>query len=357
MRKIVKFWHFLCIERLDQNTFKYINSLWCVLIICLCFCLFSYFNTIPTNKYNIDFAYVPVDSDYTYNFKLSFVINTIDGQLLKNEPFVICEYIPTHDSLSIDPAYRLHRANRQYDLKSQILNHKPDAYEENFGYISTDTNIKSISYLSVTNTNLNINNGERFLNEISHCGVKIKRLFTGNKDKAEKFIFDNVIYGKYIQNRTLSLKEAQENKPFYTFYVSRTVGQSISNSISPKTHWYSPLDISQSYYFFRFNESDFSSFIDFVDSTSSLTIKFNTMVEFSPIIPQPDAISSNSIKYTDFEKIKEIYNNGIEFHAKFPEMTNVQSIRLFALTTILVFAINALIAYFILYFKSKNKRL
>lgn len=350
MRKIVKFWHFLCIERLDQNTFKYINSLWCVLIICLCFCLFSFFNTIPTNIYNVDFACVPINSNCNkIKLDLSFVVNTIDGQLLKNKPFVSANMFLTDDSISDNSML----SSRLDYLRSQILNHKPDAYEENFGNISTDTNIKLVSYLSVINTNLNINNGERFLNEISHCGVKIKRLFTGNKDIAKKELAGNL-----IQNKTLSFKETQEKKPFYWFATSNNnKGINIDSSISPKTHWYSPLDISQSYYIFKFNTSDFKSFIDVVDSTSSLTINFNTMVEFSPIIPQPDAISSNSIKYTDFEKIKEIYKNGIEFHAKFPEMTNVQSIRLFALTTILVFAINALIAYFILYFKSKNKRL
>ena len=355
MRKIVKFWHFLCIERLDQNTFKYINSLWCVLIICLCFCLFSFFNTIPTNIYNVDFACVPINSNCNkFKLDLSFVVNTIDGQLLKNKPFVSANMLLTDDSISDNSML----SSRLDYLRSQILNHIPDAYEDNFGNISTDTNIKWVSYLSVINTNLNINDGERFLNEISHCGTKIKRLFTGNKDIVKKFIFDNVIYCKSIQNKTLSFKETQEKKPFYAFVTSNSNnGINIDSSISPKARWFSPFDISQSYYIFKLNESDFSSFIDVVDSTSSLTINFNTMVEFSPIIPQPDAISSNSIKYTDFEKIKEIYKNGIEFHAKFPEMTNVQSIRLFALTTILVFAINALIAYFILYFKSKNKRL
>lgn len=349
MRKIVKFWHFLCIERLDQNTFKYINSLWCVLIICLCFCLFSFFNTIPTNKYNIDFAFAPINSNCN-KCKLvqSFVVNTIDGQLLKKEPFVSYNIVFSDDSISDNSML----SSTLDLLRTEILNHKPDAYEENFGNISTDTNIKMICYSSVIITNLNINNGERFLNEITHCGAKIKRLFTGNKDKAKKELGGNLIV-----NKSVSFKEAQENKPLYTFATFDSEYAAITNSISPKTQWYSPLDISQSYYIFKFNTSDFKSFIDVVDSTSSLTINFNTMVEFSPIIPQPDAISSNSIKYTDFEKIKEIYKNGIEFHAKFPEMTNVQSIRLFALTTILVFAINALIAYFILYFKSKNKRL
>lgn len=94
---------------------------------------------------------------------------------------------------------------------------------------------------------------------------------------------------------------------------------------SPK--WYRFEDISQSYFDVRFNSSSFDSL--------SLKIDFVGVTDFSNIIPQPDEIGMSSIYYKDYEKIKRIKEKGIQFHAEFKELKNLQTVRLLGITTIL----------------------
>lgn len=73
----------------------------------------------------------------------------------------------------------------------------------------------------------------------------------------------------------------------------------------------------------------------------SLTIDYRCPTEFGYLNPEPDERTISSIRYYDEDKIYKIAWDGLKFHAKFPDMENVQEIRLFALTTIVTLLITA----------------
>ncbi|MBQ9668704.1 MAG: hypothetical protein IJV45_08200 [Prevotella sp.] len=73
----------------------------------------------------------------------------------------------------------------------------------------------------------------------------------------------------------------------------------------------------------------------------SLTIDYRCPTEFGHLNPEPDEKTISSIRYYDQKKIGKIAWDGLKVHAKFPDMENIQEIRLFALTTILTLLITA----------------
>ncbi len=69
---------------------------------------------------------------------------------------------------------------------------------------------------------------------------------------------------------------------------------------------------------------------------NSLTIDYIAPAEFSEIItPEPDEKTISSIRYTDKNKLGQIAKDGLRFHVKFPDMENIQNIRIFMLTALL----------------------
>ncbi len=74
----------------------------------------------------------------------------------------------------------------------------------------------------------------------------------------------------------------------------------------------------------------------------SLTIDYVCPTEFGTLLPEPDLITYSAIRYTDPKKLNQIAWNGLEYHAKFPDMENFQEIRLFAITTIITILITLL---------------
>lgn len=91
--------------------------------------------------------------------------------------------------------------------------------------------------------------------------------------------------------------------------------------------WYRFEDISQSYYNVRIVSS----------SMDSLTLKldFRGVVDFSNMIPEPDIKGMGFIEFHDQAKLRQIESNGLQFHAKFKELENMQTVRLLGVTTVL----------------------
>lgn len=355
IKKILGYWSSLCTElykeREQKNTYKYINALLCLCGIIFCFGVFALLNTIPCNEYIINFAYVPTEEDVSFKLNQKFLINNIDGQLIKGGGFMHWSIENPEENNCINYQPELRKKLQQ--LRKEVLANKPISYDTHFGDCSADLTVKAIGYSSVSNINTNINWGERLFNYITHQFVCWGRILHLNKEGESVEEFGGY---KVVLNPSLSLYESQNGAIFYSFFSSSCFKNwPIIKGITPKTFWFSPFDISQSYYKIRFNEKLFTDYIDVLDSTSTLTIEFKTMVDLSPIVPQPDELGSNYIKYTDITRIKQVYSKGIEFHAKYPEMANIQSIRLFALTTMLVFIMNSLLAFVVLYLK-RDKR-
>ncbi len=84
-----------------------------------------------------------------------------------------------------------------------------------------------------------------------------------------------------------------------------------------------------------------------IQFVKSLTIDYRCPTEFGRIVPEPDEYTSTSIRYTDPLKINKIAWDGLRFHVRFPDMENIQEIRIFALTTIatLLFTIIVTLIY------------
>lgn len=113
----------------------------------------------------------------------------------------------------------------------------------------------------------------------------------------------------------------------------------LSTMIS-KPSWFSFEDISQQYYDIKLRTYD-------IDSTT-LSIEFCGVAEFSQMIPQPDEVGMSSVVFTDYDKIEQIESDGLKFHARFKELENMQQIRLFLLTSIMAGIIIIIIVFIIM---------
>lgn len=67
----------------------------------------------------------------------------------------------------------------------------------------------------------------------------------------------------------------------------------------------------------------------------SLTFDYIGPTEYSDMYPEPDIKDISKITFTDENKILTILKNGLRFHVNFPDMENVQQIRIFIITLIL----------------------
>ena len=74
---------------------------------------------------------------------------------------------------------------------------------------------------------------------------------------------------------------------------------------------------------------------NFNNNIKKITYDYNGPVEFSDMNPVPDYIDISSLYYTDSLKIQAIEKNGLKFHVKFPDMENLQIIRMWVVTLLL----------------------
>ena len=82
----------------------------------------------------------------------------------------------------------------------------------------------------------------------------------------------------------------------------------------------------------------------------SLTIDYKGAADFGYLYPEPDEKTMNSIRYTDRNKLNVIGTYGLKYHVSFPDMENLQNIRILILTAIvtLLFTIFVTLIYKIL---------
>jgi hypothetical protein len=111
-------------------------------------------------------------------------------------------------------------------------------------------------------------------------------------------------------------------------------------------NYFSAIDISQLYVVYKI--STFANHRQIrlnsdVESVRSITFDFVGNTVFSDMTPKPDEITMNSITFNDPEKITKIRENGLTFHVNFTDNTNVQTARMFFVTTLL----SILIAYWV----------
>ena len=71
------------------------------------------------------------------------------------------------------------------------------------------------------------------------------------------------------------------------------------------------------------------------DNPVTLDIDFGSPISVSNMIPEPDAVSMTCVEFSDPKKIEEIVRDGLVFHVKFLQNENLQSMKLFWLTTII----------------------
>ena len=114
------------------------------------------------------------------------------------------------------------------------------------------------------------------------------------------------------------------------------------NTMISVPNWFTLEDISQQYYKIQLKSEKIDSI--------SLRIDFCGVTEFSHMIPEPDERGMSYIVFSDTKKINRILINGLEFHASFKELSNMQQIRLFLLTSIMAGIVIIIVVFFIIGF-------
>lgn len=66
-----------------------------------------------------------------------------------------------------------------------------------------------------------------------------------------------------------------------------------------------------------------------------LDIDYKGAAEFGLLLPKPDSMSISSIHYYTTEKINQIVKDGLKYQVRFPELENMQEIRIFFATMVL----------------------
>lgn len=66
-----------------------------------------------------------------------------------------------------------------------------------------------------------------------------------------------------------------------------------------------------------------------------LDIDYKGAAEFGILIPKPDSMTISSIHYNTSEKINQIAKDGLKYQVRFPELENMQEIRIFFATMVL----------------------
>ncbi len=107
--------------------------------------------------------------------------------------------------------------------------------------------------------------------------------------------------------------------------IERTDKITLGSLSSPV--WYRLEDISQSY----FNIRILTTTLD----TLKLKIDFVGATEFSKMYPEPDSIGMSFVEFHNKWKIHEIIEKGLLFHAKFKDLENAQTVRMFFITAVL----------------------
>jgi len=119
-----------------------------------------------------------------------------------------------------------------------------------------------------------------------------------------------LIYGPFQGNSVTDMRMPSDNKDYTT---------------SP---WLALYDVSRFDYKLKLPRDCY---------IESLEIFFMDPCEFLPLYPEPDITTSNTLYYTDIEKIKMLQVNGFHVTVKLPLLENFQNMKIFVLTSLIAF--------------------
>lgn len=128
-----------------------------------------------------------------------------------------------------------------------------------------------------------------------------------------------------------SIEKQHKDKSFFEFGYGIAFKNAYNvlfhtGSSAQKFSYFAPYDISQLYQTFNLTSP--------LDSIT-LNIDFWGDTRFSNMIPEPDEIGMSFIKFYSPEKLKQIKNGNLVFHARFSDTANIQSTRMFILATMI----------------------
>ena len=150
--------------------------------------------------------------------------------------------------------------------------------------------------------------------------------YNNSYDSTERAFANGELLG-VIKDKYFDTKE----EPF--FILSPNLENKTSIDWSPLRKLLSTMhDMSQCYYTFRVKTNNVLK-----QQMGSLSIDFGGATRFSGIYPKPDETTCSGIRYTDKKKLLEIERYGLKVYCQFLESNSVQSLRTYALTTIVTF--------------------
>lgn len=92
------------------------------------------------------------------------------------------------------------------------------------------------------------------------------------------------------------------------------------------------------------------------ENNLSLTLDFGSPISVSEMYPEPDVVSMHSIYFNEAWKIKYIEDNNLVFHVKFVHNDNIQSVKMFWITTMIALFISLFVNNIIKIFLCKLRR-
>ena len=325
----------------------------------------SYFIS-NSSKYKTFSGYSEIDIVYDYNTFKELKKTNFHGEPLDIEPGI---EVSTYIKCNNDSTNSWHVSNTSYSYFDSNGSHNNfgrwynDGYKklvEDTAYISflDKNNIKPSHFEVDVENNLYSVNGVLYMLEINSSNRQTFQAFKVWKDNSSVGFFkstdfeysllarhdslaphhDSVFYNHqwcYIQCLKPTINSARyrdfrfipENDSilYQRLFISR-------NNFRKPNLIYTAEDISQAVEVLLIDNSRDSSF---TNKIKKIKYDYNGPVEFSDISPIPDYKDISSLYFTDSLKIKNIEEKGLKFHVRFPDMENLQIIRMWTVTLLL----------------------
>lgn len=157
---------------------------------------------------------------------------------------------------------------------------------------------------------------------------------------------DSLYFIQYLTNRDKGYIESKKwllfRNPQSEAYDGSYTKEYRSRFLYNSTLW-SLCDVSQSYIGVNltgWNKSDtlwhsWSKEGELENSPVEFTVDFGSSITPSHMIPEPDHITMTGVVFDSPEKIREIISRGLVFHVRYMQNQNIQSMKLFWLSTLL----------------------
>ena len=292
--------------------------------------LFHLCNLIPRRTVNIDVeTYGPARTDIHltaglgFDMKLSDYFDSTYLSPMRNSGSTNVSFVLTSDSIA-SSIFNYKKVQNQFN---QIRTFFPD-----------DSDVDSL------NSFVNIRYEIERSNKLNIISLLLGHRYTGEKvqkDESKRFITSNIrtnTSNKIDSEYGLAYKDTIQGMGY-----AQGTTETKKHSILYNNALWSLSDISQAYigvhlsgrqYAPDWKEWGYEGF-DMSANPISLTIDFGAPISVSEMTPSPDRIDMTRITFSDPDKIRRIIYNGLIFHVKFLHHENLQSVKLFCLTTII----------------------